>query len=474
MLGYHGVLDLIPLCNTIKNNNSNEIEISDLITGVYPNNSYWYSDIYDNEHPSPGYYIDNFYQTTDGENIYNHYVNVKAQGVYWGTSDDNYIKARFSAPGYIDFTPKFTTSQTDEYNIGAPESGMPLAKMNSVVPVVQISPLNLSNPAPKVAGAILSAGIAKTITANTSDSEKEDKLSLKEMIQDIKNQIKREPNSYSNAGRFLKVYSLLQEDPEDKTGEFKSVFEMISRYSARSKEIYDNSLIENEKDSERKDLYKLEKITGEVCMIIAIDNLIWKYQSYDEALALIQELYPKVTNYDCRRELKMCEIAIYRFKEEWEKGLAAIQELKEEVRNTDLEDYTPPDYIILENDFREMLGLEPIIANKEVYFKKEKEDLVIMIPGKFELNHNYPNPFNPTTTIPFDLPEVSRVKIQVYDLAGREVAIIANELYPAGSHQVTFDGSGLPSGMYFIRAQMKPEDQRKDAHHFTSKMMLLK
>ena len=156
------------------------------------------------------------------------------------------------------------------------------------------------------------------------------------------------------------------------------------------------------------------------------------------------------------------------------KGLAAIQELKEEVRNTDLEDYAPPDYIVLENDFREMLGLEPIIANKEVYFKKKKEDVVIMIPGKFELNHNYPNPFNPTTTIPFDLPEASRVKILIYDLAGREVAVPANGFYPAGSHQVTFDGSGLPSGMYFIRAQMKPEDQRKDAHHFTGKMMLLK
>jgi hypothetical protein len=170
----------------------------------------------------------------------------------------------------------------------------------------------------------------------------------------------------------------------------------------------------------------------------------------------------------------MCEIAIYKFTEDWKKGLEAVQELKEEVRNTDLKDYTPPDYTDLENEFRMMLGLEPIIPEKEPYFKKEKGTVAIMIPEKYALNHNYPNPFNPVTTIPFDLPEASRVQIQIYDLTGREVAVVASGQYSAGSHMVTFNGSGLPSGIYIIRAQMLSEDPKREMHRFTGKMMLMK
>jgi len=120
------------------------------------------------------------------------------------------------------------------------------------------------------------------------------------------------------------------------------------------------------------------------------------------------------------------------------------------------------------------LGLEPILAKEAPYFKKEKGTVVIMIPEKYALNHNYPNPFNPVTTIPFDLPEASRVQIQIYDLTGREVAVVASGQYSAGSHMVTFNGSGLPSGIYLIRAQMLAEDPQKEMHRFTGKMMLMK
>jgi len=121
-----------------------------------------------------------------------------------------------------------------------------------------------------------------------------------------------------------------------------------------------------------------------------------------------------------------------------------------------------------------MLGLEPILAKEAPYFKKDKEEVLAMVPGEFALKHNYPNPFNPMTIIPFDLPEASRVQIQVYDLSGRQVAVVASGQYSAGSHTVTFNGSSLPSGMYIIRAQMKSEDPQKEMHRFTGKMMLMK
>ena len=69
----------------------------------------------------------------------------------------------------------------------------------------------------------------------------------------------------------------------------------------------------------------------------------------------------------------------------------------------------------------------------------------------FKLNKNYPNPFNPTTAISFEMRDASFVNLTVYDIAGREVAEIINEVKPAGSHSVVFDAKGLTSGIYFAR-----------------------
>jgi len=72
------------------------------------------------------------------------------------------------------------------------------------------------------------------------------------------------------------------------------------------------------------------------------------------------------------------------------------------------------------------------------------------IPQSVTLAQNYPNPFNPTTTIQYSLQKPQRVLLIVTDLYGREVRrVIDGNLKEAGSHQVAFDSSGLPSGVYF-------------------------
>ena len=94
------------------------------------------------------------------------------------------------------------------------------------------------------------------------------------------------------------------------------------------------------------------------------------------------------------------------------------------------------------------------------------------IPKEFALEQNYPNPFNPSTIITFALPRPSFVKLEVFNLLGQEVAVLANGQLRAGVHHVTWDGfdnsgNSVSSGVYFFRI---------DAGDFTStrKMLLIK
>jgi hypothetical protein len=79
--------------------------------------------------------------------------------------------------------------------------------------------------------------------------------------------------------------------------------------------------------------------------------------------------------------------------------------------------------------------------------KPEKQS----VPLVFQLEQNYPNPFNPTTMISYQLPVASEVRLEVYDMLGRGVAVLVNEKKAPGSYEVRFDASALPSGVYVYR-----------------------
>jgi hypothetical protein len=88
-------------------------------------------------------------------------------------------------------------------------------------------------------------------------------------------------------------------------------------------------------------------------------------------------------------------------------------------------------------------------------------------PDAYALTGNYPNPFNPSTTIHFSLPEATLVDLMVYDVSGRLVARLSDGWKQAGTHEVTFDGSNLASGLYIY--QMRAGD-----FEATGKMLLMK
>jgi hypothetical protein len=75
------------------------------------------------------------------------------------------------------------------------------------------------------------------------------------------------------------------------------------------------------------------------------------------------------------------------------------------------------------------------------------------LPAEYALHQNHPNPFNPSTTINYELPRSSDVRLTVYDVLGREVAVLVDERRETGVHAVTFDASALSSGVYVYRLE---------------------
>lgn len=89
------------------------------------------------------------------------------------------------------------------------------------------------------------------------------------------------------------------------------------------------------------------------------------------------------------------------------------------------------------------------------------------LPASYRLHQNFPNPFNPATTITYDLPSSGHVILKVYNLIGQEVATLVNELQEAGNKSVHFDAARFTSGVYMYRLSV-------NGNVFTQRMTLLK
>jgi hypothetical protein len=93
--------------------------------------------------------------------------------------------------------------------------------------------------------------------------------------------------------------------------------------------------------------------------------------------------------------------------------------------------------------------------------------LQLIKPIQIQLESNFPNPFNPSTSIAFDLPEAANVQISVFDYLGREISTILSQREASGHHIVSFNGLNLPSGVYFYRLV-------SGSYSSTKKMLLIK
>jgi hypothetical protein len=131
------------------------------------------------------------------------------------------------------------------------------------------------------------------------------------------------------------------------------------------------------------------------------------------------------------------------------------------------DDFIPIHRVLVNNDGRQK-GIESsrfiiTISPGSALSNGEESEL----PNQYFLSQNYPNPFNPSTVINFQLPENTRVSLRVFDMLGREVAMLVNGQVEAGYHSVNFDAGNLASGVYIYRLEAVN-------NVYTKKMTLIK
>src|SRR5690606_20863138 len=104
-------------------------------------------------------------------------------------------------------------------------------------------------------------------------------------------------------------------------------------------------------------------------------------------------------------------------------------------------------YLLMEDTCERIVDLDPVLTLAGSPTSTETAEL----PEVPTLEGNYPNPFNPRTTIRFALPAATPVTLTVYDALGRQLDVLVHGTLLAGQHEVAFDASALPSGVYLYR-----------------------
>lgn len=120
--------------------------------------------------------------------------------------------------------------------------------------------------------------------------------------------------------------------------------------------------------------------------------------------------------------------------------------------------------------FTPFLSGNPFLGKPGAELEEETEE---MIPDKFSLSQNFPNPFNPSTTIRYHLANESNVKLIVYNLLGEEVVTLVNEAQPTGTYEVRWNANQLATGVYIYRIEASPPGGLRDFIE-VKKMLLIK
>lgn len=313
---------------------------------------------------------------------------------------------------------------------------------------------------------LMSASMVETLSEGQSDQSQP--LSLAERVFELRDVLANKPGDRQSAKRLRELHYLRQSDRSDEVG--------LHRYIDETNESFINKFenIATEFDEQQAEFVRF---ASEMAMTLDARLELIEGNS-QQAVDLISEYARLIGDTGNRVALKELLAGATAQQKDYKSGSKLVAGLiKTEPDDEVAGWYDEPNYKPVEQYFAINEGGGGNITLPEYNYGVSQKQLTSAekepIPDEFGLEANYPNPFNPATTIPFTLPESADVTVEVYNTVGQRIGTLATGEYEAGSHQVDFDGSRLASGVYLIRVVMQESDGGNN-HEFTRQVTLVK
>lgn len=433
--------------NRVKNNSGHQIYISHS-SRAFLGNSYFsgtdagHNSVYHSNSSYANKYIYNLAVTGPGYSGTS--FSILAQFTYWNT---------YPSSGMFHGAVNYNNHLSSD-----PTSG-------SGVPAGQI-PLMMSPDYTEISlPAVLTSSISEHIASQyENQTEADNAIGIKNRMIELRARLAQNPYAKENAIYLNELYTLSLLDRGNRLVERSNVEKTLGDWTG--KRFYLQSDFRGDNNV---------SLAVETAMLIAIREAL---KAEDTALAVeyIADYSPYIRNTDHRMALAKNMIAVDLNRGGYQAGLDKLNELYRIEPDRDVEKwFSAPDLSSIEfllNDLMNSNGKgEPSLYRFASVMDMASNE---QQPVSFALGHNYPNPFNPSTVIPFSIPVQSNVSIEIYDMLGRIVTRLSNATYETGLHEVSWDASQMASGVYLVRAVIDPLDNQGRQQHFTRAITLLK
>ncbi len=315
---------------------------------------------------------------------------------------------------------------------------------------------------------LLSVATSQSTNTNTED---EDEQLFHHGLTTILAHLNTHPEDFDNYKLLQEAYTLVRlYDKKDSSSVLNKIDLYSESYGAKMKmaTVQLNNLDPaTSGPSGSAGLTQADKKMGVTSVLLKMDKLL-QDGKWEKVQEFAHRFAPFIKNSKEKSSFLAGRAVAWEHQKEFGKALAAYQQiemLQPSTSNTNSK--VVPYYTYQEEALKDSMKVHSQIvrlasstSSKLVVEKKQ-------LPKKFSLGDSYPNPFNPTSTIPFSLPAAAHVRIEVYNLMGQRVATLTNRQYQAGNFQVPFNGQSRASGIYFIRAWLGNKV-------FTKRMTLIK
>ncbi len=298
--------------------------------------------------------------------------------------------------------------------------------------------------------------LAKMSGSGTESEPEEDQR--KEMLLDLISRLDQDSYGERNDHRLSDLYLYMQLDRRDEMGLRDQILATISEWSSRRSRI----------TSDFGDSPQVRRAV-ETAMLLEI-RLAFRNQDYELARQLNDSYRSYIQTTENKVALWENEVSLNIYQQDYNGALIALDQGRKLASG---ESFNSEDtWVTLEQFLNKRLEQqgEEAAARQGPVAQDGQTDHDLQ-PNSFTLKANYPNPFNPVTVIPFTLPEQSHVRLEVYDILGRQVSVLADRTFETGRHETSWDASQVTSGLYIVRMAVTTEDGQQSRYNRTMSLV---